>query len=303
MHKLNIYFITRVLFILPRTNALSKFSPDTELVLYPLQDKLTSGDKTLDLSAFKLSRLFFSLLMTIDTNVTTPVNVTGVPVTNTVANHVEKPKKFNGQNFKRWQQKMFFYLTTLNLARFLKETAPQGKPSREGQPSNVQAVQAVKAWKHSDFVCHNYVLSGLVDSLYNVYCKTMTAKELWSHWNPGHRTDNCKMPKRVTPHQANMVNDNMDMIAMVSDFITMISEVNLVVNNGEKLYMGNSATTDIKGKEDVILKMTSEKELKLTYRRLTRECCFRCSHESAASDVNVSLKTIARNSVSTDPRS
>ncbi|GJU89277.1 ribonuclease H-like domain-containing protein [Tanacetum coccineum] len=36
--------------------------PNTEFVLYPLQDKLTSGDKSLDLSAFKLSRLFFSLL-------------------------------------------------------------------------------------------------------------------------------------------------------------------------------------------------------------------------------------------------
>ncbi|GKA75254.1 hypothetical protein Tco_0781632 [Tanacetum coccineum] len=44
------------------TNALSKFSLDTKLVLHPLQDKLTSGDKSLDLSAFKLSRLFFSLL-------------------------------------------------------------------------------------------------------------------------------------------------------------------------------------------------------------------------------------------------
>ncbi|GKB55888.1 retrovirus-related pol polyprotein from transposon TNT 1-94 [Tanacetum coccineum] len=44
------------------TNALSKFSPDTELVLNPLQDKLTSRHKSLDLSAFKLSRLFFSLL-------------------------------------------------------------------------------------------------------------------------------------------------------------------------------------------------------------------------------------------------
>ncbi|GJT87429.1 reverse transcriptase domain-containing protein [Tanacetum coccineum] len=44
------------------TNALSKFSIDTELVLHPLQDKLTSRDKSLDLSAFKLSRLFFSLL-------------------------------------------------------------------------------------------------------------------------------------------------------------------------------------------------------------------------------------------------
>ncbi|GKC92647.1 hypothetical protein Tco_1158089, partial [Tanacetum coccineum] len=55
---------------------------------------------------------------------TTPVNVAGAPVTNTVANHAEKLEKFNGQNFKRWQQKMFFYLRTLNLARFLNETAP-----------------------------------------------------------------------------------------------------------------------------------------------------------------------------------
>ncbi|GKF35339.1 hypothetical protein Tco_0108539, partial [Tanacetum coccineum] len=74
---------------------------------------------------------------------------------------------------------MFFYLTTLNLAWFLNEIAPQVKPLKEGQPSNAQAVQAVEAWKHSDFLCHNYVLNGLVDSLYNVYYKTMTAKELW----------------------------------------------------------------------------------------------------------------------------
>ena len=37
--------------------------------------------------------------------------------------HGEKPEKFNGTNFKRWQQKILFYLTTLNLARFLKEDA------------------------------------------------------------------------------------------------------------------------------------------------------------------------------------
>ncbi|GJY84511.1 retrovirus-related pol polyprotein from transposon TNT 1-94, partial [Tanacetum coccineum] len=110
---------------------------------------------------------------------TTVVIPTGAPATNTVANHAERPEKFNGQNFKRWQQKMFFYLTTLGLARFLKETAPQVEPPAEGQSSNAQAVQAVEAWKHSDFLCHNYVLNGLIDPLYNVYCKTTTAKELW----------------------------------------------------------------------------------------------------------------------------
>ena len=38
--------------------------------------------------------------------------------------HCEKPKKFTRMDFKRWQQKMLFYLTTLNLARVLYEDAP-----------------------------------------------------------------------------------------------------------------------------------------------------------------------------------
>ncbi|GJW75143.1 pol polyprotein [Tanacetum coccineum] len=42
---------------------------------------------------------------------------------------------------------------------------------------------------------------------------------------PGHRAANCKMPKRANPRQANMVDENVDMIAMVSDVCAMISEV------------------------------------------------------------------------------
>ncbi|GKC11489.1 hypothetical protein Tco_1008271 [Tanacetum coccineum] len=74
---------------------------------------------------------FFEADLKTNTIVNTPVNLTGAPVNNTVANHAEKPEKFNGQNFKRWQQKMFFYLGTLNLVWFLNETAPQVKPPKE----------------------------------------------------------------------------------------------------------------------------------------------------------------------------
>ncbi|GJX32569.1 hypothetical protein Tco_0242424 [Tanacetum coccineum] len=69
---------------------------------------------------------------------------------------------------------MFFYLITLNLARFLNETAPQVEPPKEGKLSNAQAVQAVEAWKHSDFLCHNYVLNGLVDSFVAVMASFVT---------------------------------------------------------------------------------------------------------------------------------
>ncbi|GJW01018.1 hypothetical protein Tco_1556269 [Tanacetum coccineum] len=313
--------------------------------------------------------------MAIDTNVTAPVNVTGAPVTNTVANHAEKPKKFNGQNFKRWQQKMFFYLTTLNLVRFLNETAPQVEPPTEGQPSNAQGVQATtnakelgsleRKWKTEDAGTKKFVVAcfldyKMVDSknvitqvqdlqvlIHEIHAEGMNVSETFqaaaiieklplkdnklaqkNTYVPDSSKDNMvehvgsslksnskekgkdkrkndkkgkgkadylapKARIRVNPRQANMVNDNMDMIAMMSDVIAMISEVNMVgsnksgwwvdtgatrhvcadksmfysfraVDNAEKLYMGNSATADIKGKGDVILKMTSEKELKLT---------------------------------------
>lgn len=53
------------------------------------------------------------------------VTVPMVPV-----NHNEKSEKFTGVNFKTRQQKMLFYLTTLYLARFLKEDPPTVREDR-----------------------------------------------------------------------------------------------------------------------------------------------------------------------------
>ncbi|XP_076919848.1 uncharacterized protein LOC143580799 [Bidens hawaiensis] len=100
-----------------------------------------------------------------------------------MANHAKKPEKFTGVHFKRWQQKMFFYLTTLNLAQFLEKTAPI--PTAQ---DDAQSVSALDAWKHSEFLCRNYVLNSLVDPLYNVYCGIKTAKELWESLDKKYKT-------------------------------------------------------------------------------------------------------------------
>ena len=72
-------------------------------------------------------------------------------------NHGEKPEKFNGTEFKRWQQKMLFYLTTLNLEKLLYENTPKLKENETDR----QVVAAVEAWKHADFLNKNYILNGL----------------------------------------------------------------------------------------------------------------------------------------------
>ncbi|KAL0429714.1 UNVERIFIED_CONTAM: hypothetical protein Sradi_0597400 [Sesamum radiatum] len=63
-----------------------------------------------------------------------------------VAAQGERPEKFSGTEFKRWHQKMLFYLTTLNLARFLSEEAPV--VSEGGTDTQERA--AMDAWLSQD---------------------------------------------------------------------------------------------------------------------------------------------------------
>ncbi|WJZ95257.1 hypothetical protein VitviT2T_014041 [Vitis vinifera] len=119
-----------------------------------------------------------------------PAMPTAVPIS---VSPGEKPEKFSGLNFKRWQQKMLFYLTTLNLARFLTEDAPKLKEDEH----DIQVISAIDAWKHSDFLCRNYVMNGLADSLYNVYSDKKTAKELWESLDRKYKTEDAGAKKFV----------------------------------------------------------------------------------------------------------
>ncbi|XP_028115904.1 uncharacterized protein LOC114313691 [Camellia sinensis] len=105
--------------------------------------------------------------------------VASTPILPTVVivpvNHGKKPEKFLVTDFKIWQQKMLFYLTTLNLACFLREDAPVLKEDETDR----QVFATVNAWKHADFLCRNYILNRLDKTLYNVYSPIKMEKELW----------------------------------------------------------------------------------------------------------------------------
>ena len=53
----------------------------------------------------------------------------------------ETLEKFNRLSFKRWQQKRLFYLTTLNLARFLIEDTPKLKEDE----CDIQVINVVES--------------------------------------------------------------------------------------------------------------------------------------------------------------
>ena len=113
------------------------------------------------------------------------------PVVTPTTTHGEKLEKFTQLDFQRWQQKMF-YLTTLNLAKVLHEDAPT---LNEGE-TNKQIVAVVEAWKHSNFLCKNYILNGL-NTMYNVYSQVKTTKELWESLAKKYKIEDAGMKKFI----------------------------------------------------------------------------------------------------------
>ncbi|KAK3026523.1 hypothetical protein RJ639_041820 [Escallonia herrerae] len=92
----------------------------------------------------------------------------------------ERPKNFNGKDFKRWQQKMLFYLTTLNLARFLQEDALDLGDNPDRQT-----------------VAVNYILNGLDNVLYNVDSPMLNAKALWESLEKKYKMEDAGSKKFV----------------------------------------------------------------------------------------------------------
>lgn len=71
---------------------------------------------------------------------------------------------------------MLFYLTILNLVKFLIENPPM----IQGGKNNRESIFAMDAWKHSNFLCKNCILNRLNNTLYEVYSAMKLAKELWN---------------------------------------------------------------------------------------------------------------------------
>ena len=106
---------------------------------------------------------------------------------------MEKSQKGSMVPISRSQQKMLFYLTTLNLARFLNQDGPKldvGETDKE-------KLAAVDAWNHSDFLCRKYVLNSLENTLYNVYSPLKTTKELCDSLDKKYKIEDAGLKKFI----------------------------------------------------------------------------------------------------------
>ena len=73
------------------------------------------------------------------------------------------------------------------------EDAPKIKEDER----DIQVISEIDTWKHSNFLCKNYVLNGLTDSLYNVYYTKSSTKELWESLNRKYKTKDARAKKFI----------------------------------------------------------------------------------------------------------
>lgn len=87
---------------------------------------------------------------------------------------INKPFRFEGLHFKRWKQKMSFFLTTQKLADYCQSVIPD-----VADPPTTENTKEREKWIKEDFLAKNYILNALTDELYDYYLTFETAKKLW----------------------------------------------------------------------------------------------------------------------------
>ncbi|CAM8962430.1 unnamed protein product [Rhodiola kirilowii] len=85
-----------------------------------------------------------------------------------------KLEKFERVNFRRWQKKMHFLLTSLKVVHVLSTPMPAAD---DNDP--IDAIRKRSKWENDDYICRGHILNGMANNLFDVYQNVESAKELW----------------------------------------------------------------------------------------------------------------------------
>jgi len=127
---------------------------------------------------------------------------------------------------------MLFHLTTLNSTKFLIEIIPQSSENEYDRTIMV----VVDAWNHIDFVCKNYILNELDNTLYDVYNLIKSEKVLWKAIYKKYRVENVGMEKFIIKQFLNFkMVDSMTVMSQVQEFKLILHDIHV-----EGIYINES---------------------------------------------------------------
>ena len=91
--------------------------------------------------------------------------------------NIQKLDKFEGVGFWRWQKKVHFLLTTLNVVYVL--TTPIPPYLTNGKEEPAETTRRRVKWHNDEYICCGHILNALSDPLFDLYQNVESAKDLW----------------------------------------------------------------------------------------------------------------------------
>ncbi|GJX29084.1 zinc finger, CCHC-type containing protein [Tanacetum coccineum] len=82
--------------------------------------------------------------------------------------------KFKGVDFRRWQKKIHFLLSSMSVVYVLTTPIPE-----DGENATMEQIRKMNKWDNDDFVCRGLILNGMSDPLFDIYQNIKSSKELW----------------------------------------------------------------------------------------------------------------------------
>nr|GEV69029.1 zinc finger, CCHC-type [Tanacetum cinerariifolium] len=92
-----------------------------------------------------------------------------------MASSFVKLEKFARVDFKIWQKKMHFMISSMSVEYVM--TTPM--PEDGGENPTVEQVRKKAKWDNDDYVCKGLILNGMSHSLFDIYQNVETSKEVW----------------------------------------------------------------------------------------------------------------------------
>ncbi|GJT78629.1 hypothetical protein Tco_1045354 [Tanacetum coccineum] len=101
-----------------------------------------------------------------------------------------KLDKFEGVDFRRWQKKMHFLVSTMSEVYVLTTLMPE-----DGENAFVEQIWKRSKWENADYVCRGIILNGMSDSLFDLYQNVESGKQLWDSLEAKYMVDDASSKK------------------------------------------------------------------------------------------------------------
>ncbi|GKD05924.1 hypothetical protein Tco_1180898 [Tanacetum coccineum] len=90
-----------------------------------------------------------------------------------MASNFAKLDKFEGVDFRRWQKKIHFLLSSMSVVYVLTIPIP-----KDGENATMEQIRKRAKWKNDDYVCRGLIINGMSDPLFDIYENVESSKEL-----------------------------------------------------------------------------------------------------------------------------